>query len=514
MYLNLVNPVLRVSSHRGDFRSTLQIALDEALRVTGSECGLVGRVEEGTLSSFEFKNVGPDFDQTGILTHLLNVAIRGEKESKIINEVGNTNLKRLLIVPATENGKVVLVTVLANKSSDYTESDVKFMEAFMACVYHIIEKRRLEETLRTIIENTGTSVVVLDEKGRILYMNTNAEKLFGVEKKKMVGNMFTEFIPGKYRDTAIEKFRMSVLSTGTPTNSFEMKIVDRRGNTKYVIAIPNLIASAKQVIVSLVDITSMKKKDRELESLVQRLGIIHKIDHDILKGKDFEDIAETIIRSVREVVGSEIASLLLYDSKHNLLKLQITNAESEILVESCNKPATDFLRSFELLKKGEIVKVDDVSSVKSPTEHEQQLLRLGFKSYVLVPLIARNELIGIFCLGSKKPEKFSDKIDFVREVTSQLAVALQEARLYDMKVKAFEQIDHNIEQFAILVDHIRNPLAAAQGFVEVYVENEEVQSKIKEQIDRIIELIKKLEKGWIESEHIREFLRRERGSEK
>lgn len=77
------------------------------------------------------------------------------------------------------------------------------------------------------------------------------------------------------------------------------------------------------------------------------------------------------------------------------------------------------------------------------------------------------------------------------------------------EVVAERQIENNIEQFAILVDQIRNPLSAAQGFVEIYVENEDIKRKIKEQLDRIVKVIERIEKGWIDSEKIREFLRRE-----
>ncbi len=78
---------------------------------------------------------------------------------------------------------------------------------------------------------------------------------------------------------------------------------------------------------------------------------------------------------------------------------------------------------------------------------------------------------------------------------------------FKAKMKAYEQIEQNIEQFAILVDQIRNPLAAALGFVEIYVDREEARMKIKGQLDRIAELVEQLEKGWIESEAIRNYLR-------
>lgn len=71
---------------------------------------------------------------------------------------------------------------------------------------------------------------------------------------------------------------------------------------------------------------------------------------------------------------------------------------------------------------------------------------------------------------------------------------------FEAKMKAYEQIEQNIKQFAILVDQIRNPLAAVQGYAEIYVDNEKVKTKIKEQLDRIVELIEQLEKEWGKSE--------------
>ena len=71
---------------------------------------------------------------------------------------------------------------------------------------------------------------------------------------------------------------------------------------------------------------------------------------------------------------------------------------------------------------------------------------------------------------------------------------------------AFEQIERNIEQFAILVDQIRNPLAAISLLVELETDGE-TREKILAQVQRIDKLISKLDKGWLESERISRYLR-------
>jgi sensor domain CHASE-containing protein len=74
------------------------------------------------------------------------------------------------------------------------------------------------------------------------------------------------------------------------------------------------------------------------------------------------------------------------------------------------------------------------------------------------------------------------------------------------KREAYEQIEKNIEQFAILGDHVRNPLAVIVGLADLT--GGTASEKILEQAKTIDKIIDQLDRGWIESEKVREFLRR------
>jgi len=74
------------------------------------------------------------------------------------------------------------------------------------------------------------------------------------------------------------------------------------------------------------------------------------------------------------------------------------------------------------------------------------------------------------------------------------------------KREAYEQIEKNIEQFAILGDHIRNPLAVIVGLADL--SEGATSEKILEQAKMIDGIIDQLDRGWIESEKVREFLHR------
>ncbi|TAJ45717.1 PAS domain-containing protein [Methanofollis fontis] len=86
-----------------------------------------------------------------------------------------------------------------------------------------------------------------------------------------------------------------------------------------------------------------------------------------------------------------------------------------------------------------------------------------------------------------------------RDITERKAVE-------EMKSRAYEQLERNIEQFAVLGDHIRNPLQVIVGIASM------IEHPMAEEILRhsyqIDEIIKKLDCGWVESENVRQYLRR------
>lgn len=128
-------------------------------------------------------------------------------------------------------------------------------------------------------------------------------------------------------------------------------------------------------------------------------------------------------------------------------------------------------------------------------------------SHILVPMIVNRDVKGVLSVCSYE-RFFSGEVKLLQTIANNLAFAINAIELDDVKKKAYEQIEHNIEQFAILVDHIRNPLAAIHAFAELYMENEELSNKFTSQVNKILNVIKKLERGWLESEQVREFLKK------
>ncbi|MDN7024482.1 PAS domain S-box protein [Methanoculleus sp. FWC-SCC1] len=76
-----------------------------------------------------------------------------------------------------------------------------------------------------------------------------------------------------------------------------------------------------------------------------------------------------------------------------------------------------------------------------------------------------------------------------------------------IRQKAYDQIEQNMEQFAILGDHIRHPLQVILARADL-MDDAEAAASIRQQVRRINTIVRQLDRGWVESRAIREFLRK------
>jgi glucose-6-phosphate-specific signal transduction histidine kinase len=83
---------------------------------------------------------------------------------------------------------------------------------------------------------------------------------------------------------------------------------------------------------------------------------------------------------------------------------------------------------------------------------------------------------------------------------------ISKKQVEQLKREAFQQIEHNMEQNAILNDQIRNPLQAIM--LDTTMVDEKTKALVTEQVKTIEKILDKLDEGVLESENVRKFLRK------
>jgi two-component system phosphate regulon sensor histidine kinase PhoR len=144
-------------------------ALEEAVRLTGSEVGWMGALDEGGMlvTLYNFSSRAMQECEVVGRPHSFNLKNAGiwaqpifRREPVVINDYpapnpakkgfpeGHVELRNFLAVPVFDDGRVVAVAEVGNKKSDYDWSDVRQLALLMAGVWPIILRKRAEEALR------------------------------------------------------------------------------------------------------------------------------------------------------------------------------------------------------------------------------------------------------------------------------------------------------------------------------------------------------------------------------
>jgi PAS domain S-box-containing protein len=152
------------------------------------------------------------------------------------------------------------------------------------------------------------------------------------------------------------------------------------------------------------------------------------------------------------------------------------------------------------------------SSLVAPDDHPKvaeflEKVRAGKSGQVESTYRTSNGLLIPVEMNVRSFDQFGQEALLViaRDITERKAIET-------LKIEAFQQIEKNMQQFAILNDHIRNPLQGIIGTADL------MGGKSAERIIQLAHVINvivdKLDQGYLESEKIHDFLRKYYGVDK
>ncbi|MEA5465984.1 PAS domain S-box protein [Leptothoe sp. PORK10 BA2] len=105
---------------------------------------------------------------------------------------------RLLSVPVIENGKVVMLTEVGNKSQNYTEMDIETVQLISNLVWRVVQHYRSLQTVRllaAVVESTDDAIITKDLNGLITSWNAGAEKFLGYSALAAIGQSIQMLVP-------------------------------------------------------------------------------------------------------------------------------------------------------------------------------------------------------------------------------------------------------------------------------------------------------------------------------
>lgn len=175
---NRLKILVEILQHKSDsVNEFLDHSLNEIIKLTDSKIGYIyyysEEKKEFTLNSWSKgvmnectileKQTVYELDKTGLWGEAVRQRkpimvndFQAENQFKKGYPTGHANLKKYLTVPVFINNKIVGVAAVANKETDYTETDILHLSLIMNSVWKVVESKSAEIALRESEEKLST----------------------------------------------------------------------------------------------------------------------------------------------------------------------------------------------------------------------------------------------------------------------------------------------------------------------------------------------------------------------
>ena len=331
------------------------------------------------------------------------------------------------------------------------------------CLRDLTEPLRVQEQLRLLesaVHHTTEAIVITSANlappgPEMVFANPAFLALTGYSLAEMLGQT-PRILQGPKTDRAVMRHLREQLASGQVFHGEAINY--RKDGSEYYLdwniaplfnadgEVTHFVAVQRDITERRAAEIQMRASQERLQQYAYRLQNMYDISQWVLSATSLEMIAQGVVRYIQELIPSSGAYVMLFDSTSNRVRTLALGRRGtfETPVEP-DQPLMIGDISAEVRAGG--IMLNNRIRADSPLPRSFQI-HLGsleqIGSYLSVPFISQEQVIGALNLAAEHIDAFTpEHLGIAREVTSQLAVAIRNAQL-------FEQIQTGRDRLATL----------------------------------------------------------------
>lgn len=338
------------------------------------------------------------------------------------------------------------------------------------------ELRRGEARYRAIVDGQTEFVVRFNHQYALTFVNQSyVNYRQPVSYDTLLGSSVLETVhPDDWENIQVA---VDFLSPDDPGINLEVRTPEppatRRWHHWSIRAIYDEQAQFVEYQALIRDITERKEVEYALNLRINELRTLRRVDAELTDSLKLDSVITLALDSTMRLSAADVAVMALWQDEAQEFEIKQVYGVAE----------TQTLEDIYRQKRGIIARVlhtKQAQFIPDMSADPDCIPTLPtMTSQIVVPMLSQDQFIGIISLETAREQRFTPEVfDFIQLMTVRIAVALDNARLYELQRVQLEelrnlyrQVSHleqlKTDMIRIASHDLRNPLGIIQGYIEV-----------------------------------------------
>lgn len=341
--------------------------------------------------------------------------------------------------------------------------------------------RESEQRFRSLVTSAPIGLCIIAKDDTYEYVNPKFVEIFGytLDDVPTGKKWFEKAYPDpECRQKAIACWIEDLTGAKVgETRPRTFTVTCKNGSKKEIFFRPASLTDGRQ-LVSYEDITERKQAEeavqrekRAVQRLAEERELVAKIGRIVSSTLEIDKVYELFAKEVGKAIPFDRVAIDIIDPERG------THTPTYVAGNEAGRRAGDvvplagtFTEEVMRTRSSQLIQEDDIDKVKARFPGLSPLFQAGVRSFMAVPLISKDQVIGVLNFGLLKPDAYAEAdVKIAESIGNQIAGAIASSELYAERKRAEEELKKSEKRYRSLVEDIDDGYFIIQDGKFVYI---------------------------------------------